>query len=154
MVLEPEFAGVLRVLAREGNILSRVVRDAWDRGNLATMTKNTPARATGALVSIIGHITTDELRRYLDRTEAGNGFANRFIYLCVRRSKCLPEGGALSEDDLHPLAQRMGQAIGHARRVGKVSFSEAARLLWHAVYAARVGRNSVSVLCRMFSFRT
>ncbi|MDQ3960791.1 MAG: YfjI family protein [Pseudomonadota bacterium] len=134
MVLEPEFAGVLRVLAREGNILSRVIRDAWDRGNLATMTKNSPARATGALVSIVGHITTDELRRYLDRTEAGNGFANRFIYLCVRRSKCLPEGGTLSEDDLRPLAQRMTKAIGHARSVVRIQFNEAARLQWHAVY--------------------
>jgi Protein of unknown function (DUF3987) len=98
------------------------------------MTKNTPARATGALVSIIGHITTDELRRYLDRTEAGNGFANRFLYLCVRRSKCLPEGGALSEDDLRPLAQRMTKAIGHARSVARIQFNEAARLQWHAVY--------------------
>ena len=55
MVIESEFAGALRVMQREGNILSRVLRDAWDRGNLATMTKNSPARATGACISVIGH---------------------------------------------------------------------------------------------------
>ena len=43
-------------------------------------------------------------------------------------------GGALSEDNLHPLAQRMDQAIGHARRAGRISLSEAARLMWYAVY--------------------
>jgi hypothetical protein len=58
-IVEPEFAGALMVMRREGNILSRVIRDAWDRGDLATLTKHSPARATGAYVSIIGHITVD-----------------------------------------------------------------------------------------------
>lgn len=134
MVVESEFAGVLRVLGREGNILSRVIRDAWDRGDLSSMTKNSPARATGALISIVGHITQDELRRYLDRTEAGNGFGNRFLYLCVRRSRCLPEGGALSDDDLKTLAKRIAEAIGHARSVSRVTLSNATRPMWRAVY--------------------
>jgi hypothetical protein len=95
-----------------------------------------PPRATGALISIVGHITADELRRYLDRTEAGNGFANRFIYLCVRRSKCLPVGGALLDDDLRPLAKRIAEAIGHARRVSRLTLSDAASFLWHTVYPA------------------
>ena len=36
MVLEFEFAGALHAMQREGNILSLVLRDAWDRGDLAT----------------------------------------------------------------------------------------------------------------------
>jgi hypothetical protein len=62
MIVESEFSAPLQVMKREGNILSRVIRDAWDRGDLATLTKNSPARATGAHVSIIGHITAAELR--------------------------------------------------------------------------------------------
>jgi len=57
MILESESAGALRVMQRDGNILSRALRDAWDRGDLATLTKNSPARATKACTSIIGHIT-------------------------------------------------------------------------------------------------
>ena len=38
------------------------------------------ATATGAQVSIVGHITQDEFRRYLTATEAGNGFGNRFVW--------------------------------------------------------------------------
>ena len=73
--VESELARTLRVLGREGNVLSAVIRQAWDSGNLRTMTKN-PATATGAHIGIIGHITKEELLRYLDSTEAANGFGN------------------------------------------------------------------------------
>src|ERR1019366_9472857 len=92
LVVETEFASVLRILGREGNTLSATVRQAWDSGLLRILTKNSPAKATDAHIAIIGHITRDELRRYLDSTEVGNGFANRFLYVCVRRSKILPFG--------------------------------------------------------------
>ena len=39
LVVESEFSGALRAMQREGNLLSRVLRDAWDRGSLASMTK-------------------------------------------------------------------------------------------------------------------
>ena len=84
-VAEGEFANVLKVMAREGNTLSPVLRSAWDYGNLRSMTKNSEARATGAHISIIGHITKDELRRLLTETEQANGFGNRFLWLAVRR---------------------------------------------------------------------
>ena len=72
---------MLKVMTREGNTLSPVIRSAWDSGDLRSLTKNSPARATGAHVSIIGHITKDELRRLLTETESANGFANRFLFL-------------------------------------------------------------------------
>src|SRR5215211_4957869 len=93
LVLEAEFAGVLKVMSREGNTLSPVIRQAWDDGTLQTLTKNSPMKATDAHVSIIGHITKAELLRHLTETEAANGFANRFIWLMVKRSKELPFGG-------------------------------------------------------------
>jgi hypothetical protein len=77
MVLEAEFASSLRVLGRDGNTLTAIIRQAWDPGDLRGLTKNSPAEATGAHISIIAHITRDELPRYLDSTESGNGFGNR-----------------------------------------------------------------------------
>ena len=91
--MEQEFASVLKVAEREGSTLSATIRQAWDSGNLRILNKNSPARATGAHISILGHVTKAELLRYLTSTEAANGFANRFLWVCVRRSKCLPEGG-------------------------------------------------------------
>ncbi len=134
LVVESEFANILRVLGREGNTLSRVIRDGWDRGDLATMTKNTPAKATGAHLSIIGHITGDELRRYLDRTEAANGFANRFLYLCVQRARLLPHGGDLHEDVLRDLGKKLAIALGEARQIERVRMDADTRTAWERVY--------------------
>ena len=69
LVLESEFGSVLKVIAREKNTLSAIIRQAWDTGTLRTLTKNAPAHATNAHISIIGHITRDELRRGIAETE-------------------------------------------------------------------------------------
>ena len=100
LIVESEFARVLKVSAREGSTLSPIVRDAWDTGNLQSLTRNSPLKATGAHISILGHVTRDELKRYLDTTEAGNGFGNRFLWIAVRRSKALPEGGRIQDVEL------------------------------------------------------
>ena len=47
LVYEPEFANVLKQTERQGNTLSAILRNAWDGRNLRSMTKNSPARATG-----------------------------------------------------------------------------------------------------------
>lgn len=136
LLVESEFASVLRVMIRDGNTLSAIIRQSWDTGKLATLTKHAPTSATGAHISLIGHITADELRRYLDRTEAGNGFANRILWLCVRRSKILPFGGRLGDGDLEGVTERLRQAVAFARSLGlsRVSFDAEARSLWAEVY--------------------
>ena len=62
-VAESEFAQALKVMSRPANILSAVLRYAWDTGNLRTLIKNNPARATDAHITIVGHITEEELKR-------------------------------------------------------------------------------------------
>jgi len=133
-VIEAEFANVLKVMAREGNTLSPVVRCAWDSGDLKTMVKNSPAKATGAHISIVGHITRDELRRLLTQTESANGFANRFCWLAVKRSKCLPDGGAIHTVNFKDVVSGLQSAINFAKdRVEIVRDPETTKL-WHAVY--------------------
>lgn len=133
---ESEFAGLLRVMTRDGNIVSRIIRDAWDRGDLGVMTKSCPTKATGAHISIVGHITTEELTRYLDRTESCNGFANRFLFACVNRSKYLPHGGSLSDSDLIPFTRRLSGVIEAAREIRRVRMTAEAAARWEAVYPA------------------
>lgn len=133
-VAEGEFSGALKVMAREGNTLSNVLRLAWDSGELNILTKAKRARATGAHISLVGHITRDELQRYLNSTEEANGFANRFLWVAVRRSKLLPDGGNLRDSVLEPLAERVAAAADFARRTGELRRDEAARKVWHAVY--------------------
>ena len=87
LVVEPELAVVLRRMERESSSLSPLLRQAWDSGEIGTLTKNSPLRATGAHISVIAHITQEEVQRYLTATEQMNGFANRFLWLLVRRAR-------------------------------------------------------------------
>jgi hypothetical protein len=135
-VIEPEFAGVLTVAKRQGNTLSKYVRQAWDSGNLSTLVKNSQARTTGALISIIGHITADEFRRELDQTSVANGFANRFMIIWARRSAILPFGGSLSNETCVGLGRKVGVAIATARGVERLQFDGRARESWEALYPA------------------
>ena len=54
----------------------------------------------------IAHITQEELRRNLTATELANGFANRFLWVCARRFKLLPEGGTSRPLSDIPTAQK------------------------------------------------
>jgi hypothetical protein len=134
LVIEEEYAQVLAVMARQGNTLSPIIRQSWDTGDLATMTKNNPGKATGAHVSIVGHITKDELVRNITATEAANGFVNRFMFFAVRRSKLLPDGGNLTNEALEPIAMRIFTALEFGRFAGLLTRTEQARARWHQVY--------------------
>jgi hypothetical protein len=136
LVVEGEFARVLKVGARESNTLSPVLRTLWDRGDARTMTRNDPLRATGAHVSITAHITERELRSGLSEVEIANGFANRFQFVSVRRSKLLPRGGNLSRDVLERCGHELSIAIEHAHKLGEfeIDFDREAGERWEDAY--------------------
>src|SRR5262249_12135031 len=134
LVYEPEFANVLKQTERQGNTLSAILRLAWDGSDLRTLTKTSPARATGACISLVGHITADELRRYLTQTESANGFANRFLFACADRSKLLPEGGTLDAAAWRARKDELVQAIDFAKRTGEIRRDDEARAVWCRVY--------------------
>jgi hypothetical protein len=134
MVVEGEFATTLKVMEREGNTLSPIIRCAWDTGDLQMLTKNSPARATGAHISIIGHITREELLRHLSTTEMANGFGNRFLWLHVKRSKSLPFGGKFHPVNLEPIINKLKTAVEFGRNTKEITWAEETRPLWEAVY--------------------
>jgi hypothetical protein len=134
LVIEPEMARVLRVMGRQGSILSAILRDAWDTGDLRNMTKNNPAAATGAHICLLGHITVDELRRELTDTEAANGFANRILWLAVRRSKLLPEPEPFTGAAVRILADEVAVALRRAAAIGRMERDPDARELWRDIY--------------------
>ncbi|MBY0461005.1 MAG: bifunctional DNA primase/polymerase, partial [Gemmataceae bacterium] len=109
LIIETEFAQALRSMRREGNTLSAIIRQAWDRGVLRSITKNSPAKATDAHISILGHISMQELQKCLGDVELFNGFANRFLWALVKRHQLLPEGGEAVE--LGAMAARMSEVL-------------------------------------------
>ena len=136
LVVEPEFARVLRVAGRDGNTLSAVIRQAWDCGTtpLRVVTRSNAEQATGAHISIVGHITTDELQRELSGTEAANGFANRYLFAVVKRSKLLPEPEPFRGGKVDALGQRLRQILDFTGTVGEMRRDADASLLWREIY--------------------
>jgi hypothetical protein len=134
LVCEAEFANVLKQAERAGNTLTIVLRKTWDGDNLNLMTKNSPAKATGPHVSLIGHITEDELRRHLSATEMANGFGNRHLWLSVQRSKFLPSGGTVDAIAWNRLRGELAQVVEFARSTGEVRRDDDARRDWEEIY--------------------
>ena len=90
LITDSEFGRLLAVMGREGSTLSPILRDAWDGAPLG----RTLARQDDLIhehhVCLLAHITPRELRARLDGLERDNGFANRFLWLLVRRQRLVP----------------------------------------------------------------
>jgi hypothetical protein len=134
LVVESELGRAFRGMLREGNTLSSVLRLAWDGGTLRTMSRNSRSKATGPHVSLIGHITREELLKLLGNDDASNGFANRFLWACARDSKSLPEGGEAV--DFSPVRARLGAAVEKVKAEPSWTLirDPAARALWAENY--------------------
>jgi hypothetical protein len=134
LLIESEFAKLLNMTARDGNILSAVLRDAWDFGDLATLTKHSPMTATGAHISLIGHVTIEELLKKLSDTEVSNGLANRFLWVYAYRTKLIPIPQQPDEDILCDIVSRLKSAISSASTERQIRFTEDARAAWCRIY--------------------
>jgi hypothetical protein len=134
-IIEPEFAGALAVMERHGNTLSPLIRRGWDGDTLSTMTRNNPLKATGAHISIIGHITDTELKARL--THAANGFANRFLFVLVKRSKLLPFGGDLTDSEILGLGELLKKALVRLpAEPTRITMTDSAKKVWATVYGS------------------
>ncbi len=132
---EPEFARVLAQSARQGNILSAVLRQGWDDGDLRNLTRSNPIRATGAHVSLVGHITPEELLSALTATDTANGFGNRFLWLLARRSKILPDPKPPPAKLMTSTRQALSDALEFGRQQEELFRTSEANAMWRMLYA-------------------
>lgn len=136
LIVEEELSSAIKAMSREGNTLSGVLRQAWDSPTvLAPMTKNNRITASFPHVSIIGHITRDELLKNLKAVENTNGGTNRFLWCCAKRSKLLPFGGRTAGKELDALVQEIDCSIGWAQmNQNEMVFDSEAAEMWSIVY--------------------
>jgi Primase C terminal 2 (PriCT-2)/Bifunctional DNA primase/polymerase, N-terminal len=133
LVTEGEFTRIIAVMQRESSVLSAVFRDAWDGRTLQIKTRANPITATGAHVSVLAHITAEELRRNIDRTELVNGFLNRFILIHVHRTKLLPMGGE-QPPAIAGLTQRLRKALDRTEHMSRIHLAPGTAEIWAAEY--------------------
>lgn len=135
LFFESELAGRTFVaMKREGSTLSAVLRQAWESSTLAVATKNMDERATNAHITVIGHATLKELLSTLRPEDIAGGFANRFLFFVVRRSKQLPLQTEPDEGVMRILASRLRRSLEDARKIGRVTLSAVAEPIWKQIY--------------------
>lgn len=136
LCVETEFARPIAAMRREGSVLSPSLRSAWDGSTLEVMTRGkTKVKASNAHVSIIAHITPNELKKLFGNSiETSNGFANRFLWCLVESTKSLPHGGDMSV--VQPFVQRLASAIERAKGISAVGASDDYKRLWESVYSS------------------
>jgi uncharacterized protein DUF3987 len=135
---EREFASALNKMKQDTNIVSRVLREAWDciPPILATRTKYNPSIATEPLISMAVHITLDELRHKFEKLSITDGFGNRFLYSCTDRSKLLPFGGNFDPTVLDALGRKTLEMVKLAQTRNEITIADAAKPVWAALYIA------------------
>jgi hypothetical protein len=136
LVMESELSRLLRVMMREASTLSAIIRDAFDgKHHLGVITRRqSRIKATAAHITIVANTTEEDLRRYLTEVDMANGFANRFVWVCARRTQALPFGGADLTAALAPHLEALQQAIERARLLARIEFAPDARAVWPAMY--------------------
>ena len=130
-------------MRRENSTLSSHIRNAWGGKPLEVLNRaRNRLTATNAHVSIIGHITPEELLKTLGNSiEARNGFLNRFLLCHVARRRLLPDGGDASVIDRFA---GLAEALAKAKRIGKMHRSEEAKKCWHEVYGRLADADDVA----------
>ncbi len=134
-VVEAECVRVLKVAGRDHATVSPILRDSWDTGMLRITTRREPLKADGAHISLIGHITTDELRSTATWLDAASGLLNRILFVMAKRSKLLPSGGGLREDDRRCRAVEIRDALTAARKIGLMRRDAEAEERWASLCA-------------------
>lgn len=134
LCIETELARTLKATARRDSTLGPILRQAWEGGRLASMTKS-PYSATDAHVSLLAHVTGAEFRSLVRDDDVRGGTINRFLFIASRRQRSLPFGGEVDDLALAGLAARLQRLLERARtRTGPMPFAPFAMEVWPALY--------------------
>jgi hypothetical protein len=138
MLCVREFASAFDNMQRPGNTASATIRDLWDSPRvIKPATKHSKIKVTGAHVSIMAHMTINELRSKLDSNSATNGFGNRFLYACSKRENIRSRGGKFNAETtakLGKIARDLKEALAMAKQREEMFRTAAADETWDALY--------------------
>ncbi|EGD51732.1 hypothetical protein TheetDRAFT_1410 [Thermoanaerobacter ethanolicus JW 200] len=138
LLFEPEFSSILKIGSREGNILTNIIREAFDNHTIENNVKydDSSLRSSNHHLSIVAHITAPELKKFMKEVDTKNGFYNRFLWICVRRSKLLPISPPIDDGiynklllDLHDIIEWLNNINIHV-----ITFDESVKSYWIEIY--------------------
>lgn len=149
LIVCSELASALHAARRENSTLSQTLREAWDGKTLRTMAKNNPRTATDPHLSIIAHVTRQELIKSIRDTDVYGGLFNRCLFILSERARLLPHGGDL--EDLGEILDPIKARIDFARGVYRMTRSSGADRLWEREYGALTTATGSDVVSAVLS---
>lgn len=145
LVVEGEFGAALRSLKRESNTLSAILRSAWDGRTIQPLTKSSRVTATDPHIGVVAHITEIELKSLLSNVEIFNGFANRFLWVCARRSRLLPLAAGMKDELIELYGSILADHVATSREFGRIEFSAEARRRYQDLYTTELSVDEAGV---------
>lgn len=140
-VVEGELANVLKKVAREGNVLSAVLREMWDGSDIKPAVKTRPMGVTDPHIGLHACITPTELTKTLGKGEIDNGFANRFLMIWAENVGCVAFPETTQEHIIDTLAELAMDIIKYSlgnypdsKNNKEMNLSESARLYYGHIY--------------------
>ncbi len=134
LVFDEELGRTLGLFKKADGTLSAILRSAYDGNTLSNPTKNKKQTATEPHISIVGHITREELTKSLQETEVFNGLINRYLWVLTKRTRCLPETPPIDPDFAAATSARLCEIIEWARVGRTLTRSPEAASQWDSDY--------------------
>lgn len=135
LVDESEMARLLAAMGREGSTLSAILRAAFDGTALGRTVVAGGGMVTWHHVGVLGQVTPEELRERLSVSDRTNGFANRFLWVAVRRQRLVPFASSPRQHVPTEMTDFVGEAIADAAKIGQLTMSDEASDEWERAYA-------------------
>ena len=139
LIVESEFGRLLRIINREGSILSPILREAWDGVPLGRILARESRIVTDHHVALYADTNPRELRLQLTDVSGADGLGNRFLWLLVRRTKLVALPPA-PDGLVRPHVADLTMAVDFARRPGIVAMAPDVVDRWSEWYASRTPR--------------
>lgn len=134
LLRETEMGRLLVAMGREGNVISPIMRDAWDRSPIGRVLAREEMIVYRHHVGMIGHVTPRELRARLTTLDTANGFGNRILWLAVRRSQLVPFADDPRQYVDRALFTELRGLIDAGERIRETTWSLDAAMAWDALY--------------------
>jgi hypothetical protein len=143
LIIEEELSRLLKLGARQGSILSEVMRLAFDSDiHLKARSKKYPLEASFPHISLIGHITPEELKECMKNADIYNGFANRILSCASRRSGKIPRPKRVVWSEHPEIVVKLRAALNDfgpdraetIEALTSLTFSEEAESAWDSFY--------------------
>jgi len=129
-------------MQREGNTLSQILRDGWDGYQIQSHSLAHSLTGSNPTISLIAHTTAAELTKLLKEVNTFNGFSNRFLWVCTRRSKELPFAEPIPDNTYLTIVNKLQDVVNWVNSQGEIrmtllnNMDSEVKAVWEKIYHA------------------